>query len=154
MKRTETLANILWVGLGCSMCLGSITLGLGTPGDPQSGFLPFGTGILLVVLGCVQFARLRAEKGTGQHRTAVWTGATWRRPAAVVVALALYALFLPHLGYLIATAAVMLSLFTLYNRRHAVLAFGGSIIISVLTYFVFHGLLRVQLPPGLIGFGG
>jgi hypothetical protein len=61
---------------------------------------------------------------------------------------------LPHLGYLIATAAVMLTLFTLYGRRHMVLAVGGSLLISFLTYFVFHELLRVQLPSGLIGFRG
>ena len=61
---------------------------------------------------------------------------------------------LPHLGYLIATFTVMLTLFTLYGRRHTVLAFTGSLLVSVVSYFVFHELLRVQLPAGLPGFGG
>jgi putative tricarboxylic transport membrane protein len=154
MRRAEVLANILWVGLGCALCLGSVKLGLGTPGDPQSGFLPFGTGILLIILGCIRCVRLCTERGIIHADPAIWTGATWRRPAIVVAALALYAVVLPHLGYLITTAAVMLTLFTLYGRRHMVLAVGGSLLISFLTYFVFHELLRVQLPSGLIGFRG
>jgi hypothetical protein len=154
MKRAEVIASILWVGLGCALCLGSVKLGLGTPSDPESGFLPFATGILLIVISFIQCGKLYLEKGHVQVQAAAWTAAIGKRPAIVVAALTLYGFLLPYLGYLLATFTVMLVLFSLYGRRHAVLAFTGSLLVSVVSYFVFHELLRVQLPAGFLGFGG
>jgi hypothetical protein len=154
MKRAEVLANILWVGLGCALCLGSLKLGLGTPGDPSPGFLPFGTGMLISVLGFLQLGMLVFKKGRDDGQASIRAVTDWKRPACVVVILALYGLLLPHLGYLVATFFVMLGLFSICGHGRWKLASIGSLLVTIMTYVIFHELLRVQLPAGLLRFGG
>jgi Na+/pantothenate symporter len=55
---------------------------------------------------------------------------------------------LEKLGYLITTFLAMLLLFGIYERKRWWVALVGSIIVTVITYVVFHVLLNVQLPEG------
>lgn len=154
MKRADVIANLFWMALGAALCLGALKLGLGDPGDPGSGFLPFGTGILISALGLLQLAALAFRKGRGGAPAATGAAADWKRPAAVVATLVLYGLALSSLGYLVATFFAMLVLFSIYDLRRWALASAGSLLVTLGTYVVFHGLLKVQLPAGLLGFGG
>lgn len=154
MKRAEVIANLFWMTLGVALCLGALKLGLGTPGDPGSGFLPFGTGILISLLGLLQLGALFLGKDRDDAHTKIRAAAGWKRPAGVVATLALYGLFLSYLGYLVATFFAMLVLFSIYDRRRWAMASAGSLLVTLITYAVFHELLKVQLPAGLFGFGG
>jgi hypothetical protein len=153
MKRANTIASILWVGLGFSMCLGALKLGLGTPSDPGSGFLPFGTGMLVSILGFQQLWVVFRKQHSDDGQSSIKGAANWKRPACVVAILAFYGVLLPHLGYLVATFLAMLGLFTIYDHRRWGLASAGSLFITILTYVLFHEFLSVQLPAGLLRLG-
>lgn len=154
MKRADVTACLFWMALGGALCLGALKLGLGAPSDPGSGFLPFGTGILISLLGLLQLGRLFFGTARDDAPAAIRSAGDWKRPARVVATLTLYGLVLSHLGYLVATFFAMLALFSIYDRRRWALASAGSLLVTVITYVVFHELLRVQLPAGLLGFGG
>ena len=154
MKRAEVIADMLWTALGVALCLGALKLGLGTPSDPASGFLPFGTGVLISLLGLLQLGTLFFGKGRDNGQAAAWSASGWQRPACVVATLTLYGLFLSYFGYLVATFFAMLVLFSIYDRRRWGWASAGSLLVTLITYVVFHELLNVQLPAGLLGFGG
>lgn len=154
MKHAEVIASVSWMTLGVALCMGALKLGLGAPSDPGSGFLPFGTGLLISLLGFLQLGTLFFAKGRDDGQAAIRAAADWKRPACVVGTLTLYGLFLPYLGYLVATFLAMLVLFSIYDRRRWRLACAGSLLVTILTYVIFHELLRVQLPAGLLRFGG
>ncbi len=154
MKSAHAVASTLWVALGCALCLGALKLGIGTPSDPGSGFLPFGTGLLVLILGCFQLSGIFFRRGNDTGQPAIKKDVSWKRPACVIVVLAFYGLVLPHLGYLVATFLAMLGLFSIYDHRRWRLALAGSLLVTIATYVLFHGLLSVQLPAGLIKFGG
>ena len=134
--------------------LGGPEIGPGGPQRSGSGFLPFGTGILISLLGILQLGTLLFGEGRDHGQSAIRSAADWKRPACVVVVLALYGIFLPYLGYLVATFFCRAGLFTIYDRRRWRRASAGSLLITIITYAVFHGLLSVQLPAGLLKFGG
>jgi hypothetical protein len=69
------------------------------------------------------------------------------------VILTAFGLLLPHLGYLVATFLAMLGLFSLYDHRRWGWTSAGSLLVTIMTYVVFHEFLSVQLPEGLLGFG-
>jgi putative tricarboxylic transport membrane protein len=153
MKRAEVIASILWMTLGVVISLGALRLGLGAPSDPGSGFLPFWTGALISLLGLLQLGRMVLEKGRDDSQALIRAAVGWKRPTCVVLTLAFYSLLLTHLGYLVTTFFTMLVLFSLYDRRRWGLVSAGSILVTIITYVVFHQLLKVQLPAGLLGFG-
>jgi putative tricarboxylic transport membrane protein len=153
MKSAHLIASVLWVMLGATLCTGALQLGLGTPRDPGSGFLPFGTGMLICVLGFIQFGAVFFRKNRGGVQAPTPEAANWKRPASVIVILTAYGLLLPYLGYLVVTFLAMLGLFSLYDHQRWGLTSGGSLLVTIVTYVVFHEFLSVQLPAGLLGIG-
>jgi hypothetical protein len=153
MKRAEATASSLWAALGAALCLASFKLGMGTPSDPGSGFLPFWTGSLISFFSLLQLVGILFRKGRDGRPAATRATGTWRRPACLILTLALQGLLLAYLGYLVTTFFAMLVLFTIYDRRRWVLASAGSALVTIMTYVVFHQLLRVHLPVGILGIG-
>ena len=71
----------------------------------------------------------------------------------MVLAVFVYALLLPHLGYLIATFILMVVLFSLYDRRRWAVVIPASLMVIGITYLVFQVCLKVQFPTGFFGIG-
>lgn len=153
MKRAEIISSIVWVSLGVALFLGAIKLGLGTPSDPGSGFLPFWTGALISFIGLIQLVKIIIRKDRNGSRAAIRLPEDWKRPACLILTLALYGMLLSYLGYIVTTFFAMLVLFCIYDRKRWRLASAGSLLVTIITYVVFHELLRVQLPAGLLRFG-
>ena len=151
MKKAEQVACIFWLALGGSLCWGAFQLDLGSPSEPGSGFLPFGTGFLLGILALVHLAQITFRKDIKEER--LLGEVQWKRGACVVAALLLYALLLPWLGYLITTFLFMAVLFSVYERRKWWVVGSASLLVIALTYLVFHHWLKVQFPVGIFRIG-
>ncbi len=151
MKRADRIPGLFWLALAGAVCAGSIQLKVGTPSEPGSGFLPFGTGFLLGILSLVHLAQVtfrKAEKGhflLGEVR--------WKRGACIVGSLILYAFFLPLLGYLLSTFFFMAGLFSLYERKKWWVVGSFGLLVVLVTYLVFHHWLKVQFPAGFFRIG-
>src|SRR5512143_2089051 len=142
MKRAEQITCLLWLALAVCLCTGSYRLNVGTPSEPGSGFLPFGTGLLLGVLAFVHLARITLRKA--EREEFLQGEFQWKRGAWVVGSLLLYSLLLPRLGYLITTFLFMAVLFSVYERKKWWVVGSASLLVIALTYLVFHHWLKVQ----------
>ena len=69
-----------------------------------------------------------------------------------LVSLLVYALVLERLGFLLATFALLLFFFKALQRQRWLVAVGGALATSLLTYLVFRTWLGVNLPGGLWSF--
>jgi len=151
MKKAEQITCVFWLVLAQSVCWGAFQLNLGTPSEPASGFLPFGTGLLLGILALVHLVRItfwkpeKKEPFLGEIR--------WKRGACVVASLLLYVLLLSRLGYLLTTFFFMAVLFSIYERKKWWVVGGSSLLVIALTYLVFHHWLKVQFPVGFLRIG-
>jgi putative tricarboxylic transport membrane protein len=133
--------------------MGAIGLKLGTPSDPGPGFLPFGTGALLGILALVHLLKVSVVVSNGKNEEFLRQEVKWRSTLVVVLAVLVYALLLPFLGYLIATFILMIVLFSLNDRRKWSLVIPASLLVIGITYLVFHVWLKVQFPPGYFRIG-
>ena len=151
MHRAEQITCLFWLVLATAVCAGSLRLNVGTPSEPGSGFLPFGTGLLLGVLALVHLAQVTFRKEEKEER--LLGGVRWIRGACVAGSLLLYALLLPLFGYLLATFLFMAVLFSIYERQKWWVAGSASLLVIALTYLVFHHWLKVQFPVGIFRIG-
>ena len=151
MKRAEQITCIFWLVLAGALCVGSLQLKVGTPSEPGSGFLPFGTGFLLGTLALVHLVQITLPRD--EKKEPLLGEVRWKRGVCVATALLLYALFLPRLGYIITTFLFMAVLLSVYERRKWWMVGGASLLVIAVTYLVFHHWLKVQFPLGFFRIG-
>jgi putative tricarboxylic transport membrane protein len=145
----------LWTGLFLMVFSGTVineafNLDVGTPARPGSGFMIFGTAVVLGVLALLQFLKslLSRDQHTGQETEKIHL---WRI-VAVIGANILYIVLLEPVGYLLCTFLLLCFLFQAYEKGKWASATGGAAATSLLTYVIFSRLLQLNLPRGLIPF--
>ncbi len=151
MRRAEQITCLFWLVLATAVCAGSLRLNVGTPSEPGSGFIPFGTGFLLGILALVHLVQISLRKD--EKEEPLLGDVRWKRGAWVAGSLILYALFLPLLGYLLSTFFFMAILFSIYERKKWWVVGSSGLLVVLVTYFVFHYWLKVQFPVGFFRIG-
>jgi putative tricarboxylic transport membrane protein len=127
----------------------ALNLELGTPRHPGSGFMVFGTAVILGLLALLQFLRallFRTYPKQETEKVHVW------RIISVIGANILYIVMLEPVGYLLCTFLLMCFLFQVCEKGKWTLAGGGAAVTSFLTYVIFSRLLQLNLPKGLVPF--
>lgn len=128
----------------------ALNLDVGTPANPGSGFMIFGTAAVLGVMASVQWAKsfLTHDRETGEPQEKVH----FLRIVSVIAANAIYIVALDRVGYIISTFILLCFLLQVYEKGKWVWAVAGAAATSVLTYLIFAKLLQLNLPKGLIFF--
>jgi putative tricarboxylic transport membrane protein len=151
MRRAEQITCLFWLVLAAVVCAGSLRLNVGTPSEPGSGFLPFGTGFLLGILALAHLAQVTFRKD--EKEEPLLGEVRWKRGACVAGSLLLYALLLPLFGYLLTTFFFMATLFSIYERKKWWVVGSSGLLVVIVTYLVFHHWLKVQFPVGFFRIG-
>jgi hypothetical protein len=107
-------------------------------GGPGAGILPAGLGLLLAVLAGLVLVRRRPM--------AVRYG-NLVRVGIMVAGVAVYAFILERVGFVVATAALMVVLMVAFNERYRAVWAALGVVGTVLSYMLFFSVLKVQLPP-------
>ena len=111
-------------------------------GGPGPGLLPAALGVLMAVLAAwVLFVEPRPAAAPGELR----------RVGVMAGGLALYAAVLEAVGFVIATAALTVGLLALFNERGRAWLAALGVAGTVTSYWLFHTLLKVQLPADPFG---
>jgi putative tricarboxylic transport membrane protein len=136
-------SGIFFLGLSILVIWESLRVGLGTLMEPGTGFISFGTGIILAFLSLALIVRdwnIRKEK----KQIAV-------RVVLALVSLFAYSLVLETLGFIVSTFCLVILLFRLGEARRWWVLTGMSAIVTFLAYLIFGRLLHVYFPPGVLG---
>ena len=104
---------------------------------PGPGLLPSAIGALMLVLSAMLLR-------SGWREPAQF-GTLWRLGVMVVV-VTLYTAVLDRLGFVIATALMMVVLLVAFNERHRLPLAGLGVLGTALTYWLFFSVLKVPLP--------
>jgi len=151
MKTYDRISSGFWLLLSLAVFVESIRLGIGTLHNPGRGFLTFGASGLLGILALVLFVQASIRKEDAQRESLL--GETlWQRIVFVLIALGLYSVFMPTLGYLISTFILMTFLFWVLEKKKIGWVFVSSFLSTVMTYLIFSKWLNCQFPDGLFGF--
>lgn len=138
--------GVVTVLIGVAFLIGTLRLPEALLGDPAGPrMLPLILSWALIGLG----ALLALRPGPGRPAGRLWGGG-WRLTAASAL-LVLYAFILTPLGYLVATTIVLMALLVLYNPGRPVLNGIVAVAFTAVTYGIFHTLLGVYMPKGVLG---
>jgi hypothetical protein len=122
-------------------------LPLGTVYRPGPGFMPMVLALALAGLALVVMA---ASRGTPPLASLDWTEK--RHAAAILAGSAFVALALERLGYRLTILVLVGFLLWAIERKRPAVALALAIGLSLGTWYVFAGLLKVPLPLGPRGF--
>jgi len=154
MHLLKAFEGSIWIALGILISLLAYNTGVGSFREPGVGFIGLASGLFLIVIGSVMSMTRRGnaqQEGKEGSQSAVQTTIT--RPSFkfiyTLVLLALYALLLNPLGYVIATFLVMFGLFFDPFTRRWLPALFASLASVAITYIVFEIWLKSQLPRGI-----
>ena len=152
MGRANQVSSIFWLILGLGVVYGSYRLGLGTLTHPGPGFLSFWCGVILAVLSVLVFIQggIVRREGNQTKLRQLWMEARWSKCIFLVLAVLAYALTFTYFGFLLSTILLLIFLFEAIEPQKWVVAIGGAILASLISFIVFALWLDVQLPRGFI----
>jgi hypothetical protein len=153
MKKTYLVNDIVWMAIASLACIGGLKLGFGSLKQPQAGFMPFMSGLLLGGLALLDLisgliVQWREEKSDKE----IWAGINWSKVLITIVVLFLYTVLLPTLGFVIGTTVLLIFLFRVMEPKAWWVVFASSLITTALFYVIFKIGLDSQLPRGFLGF--
>lgn len=138
----DRIIAILLLALAVGMFLYTFTFpGTLQPTDPGTAAFPRILAVALAVLAVILFLTPRESKLLPE-----WAGTF--PIVGIIVATALYALFLPLLGFLLSTVLFLVGALLLMGVRRPVYLVAVPIVLSVVLFGLFGLLLEVPLPYG------
>ena len=151
MDQRNMISSVVFFLLAAIVLITSFGLGIGSLNNPQAGFMPFWTGLLIIIFSLILFGITYVNKAISVRWADLWRNVHWQKNIMAVIALAIYGLALPFLGYLIATSILMMILFCLGGMKIWTSAL-GSVLSVFLSYGLFQIFLKTPLPRGIWGF--
>lgn len=150
MRRRELGAAVVLLAFGLFALSQALRLRFGSVAAPGPGLFPvcLAIAVCLASVGLLVRALRMAPSAT---TSAAGGGRSWT-VIGTLGALLVYALVLEQLGFLLATFALLLFFFKALQRQRWIVAVGGSVVTSLVTYLVFRVWLGVNLPGGLVHF--
>ncbi len=145
--------GFFWLCIGGGVIFLSSRYSMGTLSEPGPGTLPFGLGLVFILLSVILLFRSYRTKEL-EHEKRLSFGPRWPKVFLIILFLALVTLILESLGYLLSIfLMISISMFIAEPRRW----FSGLLlgfVSSLSSYVLFDVWLKVQLPKGLFPFWG
>ena len=153
VKKTFFVNDIFWITLALFTCIGGLRLGFGSFHQPQAGFMPFLSGLLLGLLALADLISGLLTQWKGEKKDKeIWSEIGWGKIIITLAVLFIYTALFSALGFIIGTILLLLFLFRLMEPRPWWIVLTASLVTTGLFYVGFKIGLDSQLPRGLLGF--
>lgn len=150
MRRVDVAVALLWLLLGGGVCANALRIGAWDAAGPASGFVPLLTGIVLAAGSAGIVLTARPWSAPAPPFWPVPTAAA--RALAVLVGLAVMAVLMPVLGFLVTAVACTMFLLRVIEPQRWSWVVVTAVVSSVLLYWLFDRILGMALPKGPLGF--
>jgi hypothetical protein len=125
---------------------GSLSLKIGTLAQPGAGQFPAIVAFFLLVIAAFHAWRT-FRKISSKEKGHSWTQLA---PAGIAIVLIVYPILLKTVNFLTSTFLVLFVLFRLLRFRTTTISFLTALVMTILTFIIFTGLLGVTLPNGFM----
>jgi hypothetical protein len=150
MDKREIAGGLIWLFFAVLVIISSLKLGVGEFHNPGPGFFPFWSALCLGIITMMLLGNhfLKKDAAENTSTAGIWKTLNWGRNVVIVIALFIYCLVLPILGYIPATLGLMMILFyTGKMKPWAVIC--ASLLAVLLTYCLFYYGLKTPLPRSI-----
>jgi len=143
MWSVDRVSGVALILLALGVIWEAQKLPLGTLYNPGPGYMPT---LLAIILGALGLGIVVMDGESVGFRSLGW--GEGRHALAILGACAFAALALERIGYRLTTLVVLVVILGVVERKRPLLVGILSLALSLGSYYVFHNLLRVQLPRG------
>ena len=116
-------------------------------GQPGSGFMPFGLGVILAVLASLI---ILTNLGSDEKRVPFWQPKAWLRPFLSLVIMAAYVIAFDDLGAVTSVVILVTAWLLLLEKKAVWVAALTGVATGLVVYVVFERLLMTPFPRGLL----
>jgi putative tricarboxylic transport membrane protein len=148
-RKLDTVSAAFWFALAGAVCYGAVLLGLGTAGEPGSGFILFWSGVILAALSLVVLADSIRETGEARHEPG---SISWPKVFLILAALVFYGLLLERLGFILTSFLLLSFLLGISEEAKWTTVLSVAIAAALASFALFDLWLQIRLPKGILGF--
>jgi putative tricarboxylic transport membrane protein len=144
----DRIVSTVFLIFSCLIMIESVNLKLDDIRDPGPGFVPFFLGLTLAILSIIAFIFPDTQK----KMAAFWND--WQKGRAILsifAGLVVYLLLVRFLGFYIDTFLLMTFLLKMSGEKGYKRALLVALLTVGVTYILFHKLLFIPFPQGLLG---
>ncbi len=153
MDKRDIGSSLFFLGLGVAISFYAASYGLGQAGTPGPGFLPFLTGIVLILLSLCHVGSIWRKRRPGGRKADKFfpQERSGRKIFLLLFAAIGYAVVLEHLGFVLSTFLFMAIVLKFVESQKPLWVLIGSSLTAFFSYILFETLLKSQLPKGILG---
>ena len=152
MRTYDRASAAFWFFFSTAVLVQSIPMGVGTLSNPGTGFMACGTSGIMTFLSLILLIQSFVKSKGTEESARPFAGLLLGRVVGFVVAVFVYILVLPFLGYLIATFLLLGCLLMIVGRRKWWLLIFFPGLSSLVGYYVFAKLFQCSFPAGILSF--
>ncbi len=148
----ERVVSVLWLLVGGAVMHTSYGLGLGSGGEPGSGFLPIIAGGFICAMAIAVYIQTYTDKEMAKSRFADhWRGTHWARTIILVLLTLAFVWLIEILGYFVTSILLLVVIMKFLEKLNWFKSIVIPIITVTLTYLLFSSMLDTNMPRGVIG---
>jgi len=151
MKRRNITSSVFFFFAGIVISIYAVNYGLGGSRAPGPGFLPFLTGVSLILLSLALLIPSYKDR-TAEKRVPFFPEANSSKKVILATSgLLCYGLALEYLGYILTTFLFMIFMLKVLQSQKGLTALLWSFLTAATFYLLFEIVLKSQLPKGILG---
>lgn len=116
-------------------------------GQPGSGFMPFGLG---VILGVLAICLIATNLGPEEQQVPFWEPKAWLRPLLAIVITAVYVVVFDDIGAITSVVVLVTGWLFLVEHKSAVVSVSTGVLTGLAVYLVFERFLQTPFPRGFL----
>lgn len=148
MKSWQRCAGLFFLLVASVVIQQSIwVLRLFDHGQPGSGFMPFGLGVILAILA---LCLIVAQRGPEEKQVPFWEPKAWFQPLLAVIITAVYIVVFDDIGAITSVVVLVTGWLLFVEHKRVVVAAGTGLLTGLVVYLVFDRLLQTPFPRGLL----
>ena len=152
MKKYDLMGGLAWFIVGLLFCIGSMSLGLGSFGEPGPGFFPFLMSVFLMFFSLVYILFFVRKSGSAGG-VGFWPQIDGiKRIGNTIISMFMYTIAMNYIGFTITSFLFMIFLLRFIEPQKWITVFLTSVFTTALSYAMFQLWLKANLPTGPWGF--
>jgi hypothetical protein len=116
-------------------------------GQPGSGFMPFGLGVILAVLA---ISLIATNLGPEDKVVPFWEPKAWLHPLLAIVITVVYAIVFDDIGAITSVVVLVTGWLLLVEHKGVAVSAATGLATGLVVYLVFDRFLKTPFPHGLL----
>ena len=148
MKSWQRYAGVFFLAVAALVIQQSVwVLRLFDHGQPGSGFMPFGLG---VILGILAICLIATNLGPEDRQIPFWEPKAWLRPLLAIFITAGYVVVFDDIGAITSVVVLVTGWLLLVERKSVLVSASTGVLTGLVVYLVFERFLQTPFPRGLL----